>query len=422
MNINLYIFDTSVLEEESLYEKYYDMMPGYRKEKIDKKIRKIDKRASLGAGILLYKALVDYISAAGYVTITDSAPLAFGKPPTACMPYDGKRPTDYAPLADAERIFAEVIEILEKVKLGAGGKPYIPNLYDSFRFNLSHSGTKVMCISAYDLKGIRSCENDRNVITKSGTAYSFENIADVAENAAGSAESVAYTAENIPDYVESISDDVDRIADSTEKSADSAVRIANDAGKVSDAIDYFGERLDIKHIILCSDDEKARGKHPASKGSDKLKKLLSKACLNEIDVGCDVQEVTKANMDIARRFYDESEYNLIMSESESELESGQKCGGEGSGSKSRDEMFFRLWTLKESFLKTVGCGLKSALGSFSIDIKTAGEDIVVHQDIDDRIYVFGELDGFEECGESDNRTEIGNRRCRYAWCVAIDTK
>lgn len=406
MNINLYIFDTSVFEEESLYEKYYDMMPGYRIEKIDKKIRKIDKRASLGAGILLYKALVDYISAAGYVALTDSAPLAAGKPPTACMSDDVKRPTDYVPLADAERIFAEMREILEKVKLGADGKPYIPNLQDTFRFNLSHSGTKVMCISAYDLKGIRPCENDRNVITKSGTAYSFENIADAAENAADAAESAADVAENF--------------AGSAEKSADSAVRITNDAGKVSDAIDYFGERLDIRHIILCSDDEKARGKHPASKGSDKLKKLLSKACLNEIDVGCDVQEVTEANMNIAKRFYDESEYNLIMSESE--LESGQKCGGEGSGSKSRNEMFFRLWTLKESFLKTVGCGLKSALGSFSIDIKDAGEDIVVHQDIDDRIYVFGELDGFEECGESDNRTEIGNRRCRYAWCVAIDMK
>lgn len=94
--------DVTILEDPVLFLRYYKRMPESRRSRIDAFRFEKDKRLSLGVGILLEKAL----NAAGYA----------------------------GPMPDA----------------GAGphGKPYFPEIAGRFQFNLSHSGTKVMCVSA----------------------------------------------------------------------------------------------------------------------------------------------------------------------------------------------------------------------------------------------------------------------------------
>ena len=61
-------------------------------------------------------------------------------------------------------------------------------------------------------------------------------------------------------------------------------------------------------------------------------------------VGCDVEEIVE-NSGVARRFFAETEAELAAD---------------------NPEMFTRIWTLKESFIKTTGEGLSRPLNSFEI--------------------------------------------------------
>lgn len=106
MSIKLYYMDVSNLCDKALFDKYYQMMPIWRREKCDKYKFDKDKRLSLGVGILLRKALEE-----------------------RGLPFDSN------------------VSVNEK------GKPYFSyddsnNLTESQRvcFNLSHSGTKAICV------------------------------------------------------------------------------------------------------------------------------------------------------------------------------------------------------------------------------------------------------------------------------------
>lgn len=69
------------------------------------------------------------------------------------------------------------------------------------------------------------------------------------------------------------------------------------------------------------------------------------------ETGCDVEEKKRFDMKIAERFFTREEYQQIVKQ-----ESDQE----------KQEMFSRLWTLKESFIKATGLGLRIPLDSFCI--------------------------------------------------------
>ena len=73
---------------------------------------------------------------------------------------------------------------------------------------------------------------------------------------------------------------------------------------------------------------------------------LSSAC-----VGVDVEKMRKIPDGVARRFFSEAE-NEWLDSAKTEAE--------------RKDIFFTLWTLKESFLKAIGKGLTKSLSSFTI--------------------------------------------------------
>lgn len=97
--MKIYLADTDPLKNQILFEKMLSQMPSCRKSKVLRMPEGINRRQSLGAGILLSIAL------------------------------SAKELTE------------------EQTKTGPYGKPYLPEAEQLF-FNLSHSGNRVMCAVA----------------------------------------------------------------------------------------------------------------------------------------------------------------------------------------------------------------------------------------------------------------------------------
>ena len=93
-------------------------------------------------------------------------------------------------------------------------------------------------------------------------------------------------------------------------------------------------------------------------------------------VGCDIQETAPRDLRIAQRFFTEAECRVLFA---------------GETEEARQAMFFRIWALKESFLKCIGLGLALPLNAFSV--LPDGERIILQQRYDDGRYRFLEPDG-----------------------------
>ncbi len=75
------------------------------------------------------------------------------------------------------------------------------------------------------------------------------------------------------------------------------------------------------------------------------------AVFSDREAGCDVEQVQEARMGVAQRFFAEAELEELKKEPV-----GEK----------RNELFFRIWTLKESYLKVTGEGMRIPLNSFCV--------------------------------------------------------
>lgn len=98
------------------------------------------------------------------------------------------------------------------------------------------------------------------------------------------------------------------------------------------------------------------------------------AVVSDREVGCDIQKMGGAEMDLAERFFCEQEFRHL---------SGQPTDTE------KRDMFYRYWTLKESFMKATGLGMELALSDFEV---RPGDGKIVRQAVDDREYYFREFD------------------------------
>lgn len=72
---------------------------------------------------------------------------------------------------------------------------------------------------------------------------------------------------------------------------------------------------------------------------------------SDCDVGCDIEKIIDAPIEIAEHYFNQSEIEYIKSESD------------------KNKAFFTFWTLKESYMKMTGMGMSLPLDSFEI-IKT----------------------------------------------------
>lgn len=70
-------------------------------------------------------------------------------------------------------------------------------------------------------------------------------------------------------------------------------------------------------------------------------------------VGIDVETIKAIDLRIAERFFQKSEYSILINQPKEIIQS----------------YFYKIWTLKESYIKFIGKGLFIALDSFSIEIE-----------------------------------------------------
>lgn len=108
--------------------------------------------------------------------------------------------------------------------------------------------------------------------------------------------------------------------------------------------------------------------------------------VSDAEIGCDIEKIKDVDLKIAEKFFTPSEYESILKEPD---ENG------------RQDMFFRCWTLKESFMKATGLGMSLSLSDFEI---VPQKNISVIQSVDSRKYYFTEY------------TQINGYKCSL--CVA----
>ncbi|MGN0459566.1 MAG: 4'-phosphopantetheinyl transferase family protein [Ruminococcus sp.] len=108
-------------------------------------------------------------------------------------------------------------------------------------------------------------------------------------------------------------------------------------------------------------------------------------------VGCDIELVTQQNLDIAQKFFHKNEYMYLKN-----LD----------GSHEQASAFFRLWTLKESYVKALGMGMTKPFHSFSVEI---GDKVTILDSQSENSHFFREYRFGEYmiacCSEQDNFQE-----------------
>ena len=100
--------------------------------------------------------------------------------------------------------------------------------------------------------------------------------------------------------------------------------------------------------------------------------------LAEYDVGCDAEEIRPIDLKLARRFHPDERADILARPTEEE----------------RLELFYRYWTLKESFMKATGLGMALPLDEFRI---CRDGEITVTQTVDERKYSFREFNDIPGC-------------------------
>lgn len=95
--------------------------------------------------------------------------------------------------------------------------------------------------------------------------------------------------------------------------------------------------------------------------------------VSPVEVGCDIEFVKSGRTRIAQRYFTKEEQRFAQIS---------------------ERHFYRMWTLKESFIKATGRGLGLRLDSFEISVKEEG--ISVRQAADEREFAFREYPCFSD--------------------------
>jgi len=97
--------------------------------------------------------------------------------------------------------------------------------------------------------------------------------------------------------------------------------------------------------------------------------------ISEKETGCDVEKVKNTDFKVAKHFCTETEYAMMQGKETKE---------------EKEDIFFRLWTLKESFLKATGLGMKLSMKDFYFNIEE--DEMTVYQKVNGEQYYFKEYD------------------------------
>jgi 4'-phosphopantetheinyl transferase len=119
------------------------------------------------------------------------------------------------------------------------------------------------------------------------------------------------------------------------------------------------KNLNIKNIDITF--EKNEYGKPFLLGVDKIHFNISHSgnwvvcAISDYPVGIDVETIKPTDFEIAKRFFSKYEYTALKSQPDDQ----------------KQTYFFKLWTLKESYIKAVGKGLSIPLDSFTISVENS---------------------------------------------------
>lgn len=122
------------------------------------------------------------------------------------------------------------------------------------------------------------------------------------------------------------------------------------------------------------------------------------AVLSRMEVGCDTERIAEPNLRISERFFASGE-NLYVSSGEIESDKALR--------------FYRMWTLKESFLKCTGLGMKFPMDEFEIVIDVNGISVIQNRfegDFYFREFSVGDGYAYSLCGRDPGIPEIPEQR------------
>ena len=100
-------------------------------------------------------------------------------------------------------------------------------------------------------------------------------------------------------------------------------------------------------------------------------KDMAMCAISSKEIGCDIQVKLDNSLEIADRFFNKEEVDLI----------GQKETLE-----EKKDLFYRLWTLKESYSKALGLGLNIGLAEFNIQLNNDNISVSTKQNLDTDFY------------------------------------
>ena len=114
--------------------------------------------------------------------------------------------------------------------------------------------------------------------------------------------------------------------------------------------------------------------------------------VSEQPVGCDVEEVRKAPKGVAERYFSCREQEYLSQFAEEEY----------------DRAFFRLWTMKESYVKMTGEGLGVPLEVYEIVIEDMGARVIRDGEVQECYVSVVEISGYiiSICAESSAHVDV----------------
>lgn len=116
---------------------------------------------------------------------------------------------------------------------------------------------------------------------------------------------------------------------------------------------------------------------------------MAMCIIADSEVGCDIQKMTDKEdyIKIAQRFFHPEEIQMIENAREDE----------------KRELFYRIWALKESFIKATGKGFRTPLKDFRVSLKNDKPQVFINDKLEN-IYQLEEI-------------EVGNTDYKSAMCI-----
>ena len=114
--------------------------------------------------------------------------------------------------------------------------------------------------------------------------------------------------------------------------------------------------------------------------------------VSEEPVGCDIERLREAPKGVAERYFSDAEQAYLSHFSADE----------------HDREFFRIWTMKESYVKMTGEGLRVSFEAYEIAMEDTGARVIRHGEMQSCYLSTMELEGhiMSICAESSASVEI----------------